>query len=111
MNYPGVAALNAKHMEVVGRPADPQVEPAYAVVQILADAIERAGSLDRDAIRDAVAATDLQTVVGEVKFNSDGTSNVSSPILQYQNGSAELVWPLEFKTADFLYPAPDYANR
>ena len=36
--------------------------PAYAAVQILADAISRAGSLDRDKIRDAIAATDMATV-------------------------------------------------
>lgn len=91
MDYPGVEALNAKHVKVVGRPADPQVGPSYAIMQILADAIERAGTLERDAIRDALAETDLMTVVGPVQFNEDETSTVSSPILQYQNGVAELV--------------------
>lgn len=111
MSFTGVDNLNAKHVEAMGRPADPMVGPAYANVQILVDAIERAGSLDRAAIRDALADTNLETVVGNVQFNADGTSNVSSPILQYQGGVPQVVWPAEFATADFVYPAPAYEDR
>ncbi len=111
MAYDGVPELNAKHMEMMDRPSDPIVGPAYAAVQILADAIERAGSLDRDAIRDAIAATDLDTVIGPVTFRDDGTGVVNAPILQYQNGAIELVYPPEFKTADLVYPAPAFSER
>jgi len=98
-------------MEELGRPADPQVGPAYALIQIIADSIERAGTLDRAAIRDAIAATDLQTVIGPVTFNEDGTGNVITFILQVQNGRPELVWPAEFATSEFLYPAPPFSDR
>ena len=64
--FEGVAAINAKHQADFERPADILVGPAYACVQILADAIERAGTLDRDAVRDAIADTDLMTVMGPV---------------------------------------------
>lgn len=111
VNYPGVAELNARHQELMERPADPMVGPSYAAVQILADAIERAGTLDRAAIRDAMAATDIDTVAGHITFNEDGTGVISSPILQYQNGRPELVWPTEFATADFVYPAPAFDER
>jgi branched-chain amino acid transport system substrate-binding protein len=111
MSFTGVDALNQKHIDLVGRPADPMVGPSYACLQILADAIERAGSLDRAAIRDAIAATDTNTVIGPVTFRADGTGAVSSPILQYISGRQELVWPPDFATADFVYPAPAYNER
>lgn len=111
MAYEGVDALNETHMEEMERPADPIVGPAFATVQIVADAIERAGTLDRDAIRDAIAETELETVIGNVTFNEDGTGNVVTAILQYQNGRPELVWPAEFATADFVYPAPALDDR
>jgi branched-chain amino acid transport system substrate-binding protein len=104
--FPGVAELNAKHQAEFGRPSDILVGPAYACVQILADAIERAGTLDRDVIRDAIADTDMMTVMGNVSFNADGTGNVLNPLVQWQNGKMELVWPLDQKTADFIYPIP-----
>jgi branched-chain amino acid transport system substrate-binding protein len=111
LDYEGVDAINERHMEEVGIPALPQVGNAYAVIQILADAIERAGTLDRDAIRDAIAATDLDTVAGHVIFYEDGTSNLSSPILQIVDGAQVLVWPAEFATADLVYPAPPVEER
>jgi branched-chain amino acid transport system substrate-binding protein len=111
MKYPGVDQLNAAYQAKMGRPADPLVGPAYASVQLLADAIERVGSLDHDAIRKAFATTDLQTVVGPVTFNADGTGNVPVALLQYQQGKAQLVWPKEFATANLVYPALPYNQR
>lgn len=111
MQYPGVAELNAKHEALMNRPADPIVGPAYAAVQILADSIERAGSLDRDAIRDAIAATNMTTMIGPVTFREDGTGVVVTPFLQYQKGAIQLVWPKEFATADLVIPAPPFDQR
>jgi branched-chain amino acid transport system substrate-binding protein len=110
-NFPGVAELNAKYEAEFGRPADLLTGPAYACVQILADAIERAGTLDRDAIRDALAATDMMTVVGPVTFNEDGTGNVLDPLSQWQNGQLELVWPADQATAPLAYPAVPFEER
>ena len=111
MLFPGVEELNAKQVGREGRPSDPMVGPSYAAIQILADAIERAGSLDREAIRDAISASDVQTVVGEVAFRDDGTGVVVAPYLQYQGGTIELIWPREFSTADLVFPAPPYDER
>jgi branched-chain amino acid transport system substrate-binding protein len=88
MAYPGGADLNAKHIEMMERPADPIVGPSCAAIQILAGAIESAGSLDRQAIRDAIAATDMDTMIGPVTFRDDGTGVVVAPFLQYQEGTA-----------------------
>jgi branched-chain amino acid transport system substrate-binding protein len=109
--YPGVAELNAKHQADLGRPADVLVGPAYACVQVLADAIERAGTLDRDAIRDAIADTDMMTVIGQVSFNADGTGNVLNPLVMWIAGKQELVWPVDMATAKFPYPAPAFDQR
>jgi branched-chain amino acid transport system substrate-binding protein len=111
MDFPGVAELNEKHVELMERPADPIVGPSYATIQILAAAIESAGTLDRDAVREAIAATDLDTVIGPVTFREDGTGEVITAVLQYQNGRVELVWPAEFATADPVYPAPAFSER
>jgi ABC-type branched-subunit amino acid transport system substrate-binding protein len=110
-NFPGVAELNAKYQAQFGRPADLLTGPAYACVQIAAAAIEKAGTLDRDKIRDAIAATNMTTVVGPVTFNADGTGNVLNPMVQWQNGKQELVWPPEHSTAEFLYPATPFEQR
>ena len=96
---------------MLNRPADPLVGPSYACLQILADALTRAKTLDRDKLRDAVAATKMTTVVGPVRFRSDGTGEVKVFFQQWLKGKQELVWPKEFATAPFGYPAPPFDQR
>lgn len=119
--YVGVAALNAKHQTRFGRPADVITGPAYACVQIVANAIERAaqadpvaqgsGRVDPIKVRDAMATTNMQTVVGPVRFRADGTGVVQVVFVQWQGGRQELVWPQGGKAARFLYPAPPWRSR
>jgi branched-chain amino acid transport system substrate-binding protein len=109
--YPKVAEINDAHQKRLNRPADPLVGPAYACVQILAEAITRAGSLDREKIRDAIAATNMTTVVGPVRFRPDGTGEVKVFFQQWLKGKQELVWPKDFATAQFAYPAPPFSQR
>jgi branched-chain amino acid transport system substrate-binding protein len=111
MKGAGVKELNEAHEKKLGRPADPIAGPAYACVQILAAAVTRAGSLDRDKVRDAIAATNMTTVIGPVKFRPDGTGIVQQALLQWINGKQELVWPRESATAPLAYPAPPFARR
>ena len=108
---PGGKELNEAHVKKIGRPADPIAGPAYACVQILAAAVTRAGSLDREKVRDAIAATSTTTVIGPVKFRPDGTGTVQSVFVQWLNGKQELVWPRESATAPLGYPAPPFAKR
>jgi branched-chain amino acid transport system substrate-binding protein len=109
--YPKVAELNEAHQKLVNRPADPLVGPSYACLQILADAVARAKSLDRDRIRAAVAATKMTTVIGPVRFRANGTGEVKVFFQQWLKGKQELVWPKEFATAPFGYPAPSFDQR
>jgi len=107
----GVAELNAKHQQRFGRPADVITGPSYACVQIVANAIERAGRLDPVAIRDALAATNMQTVAGPVRFRADGTGVVPFVVVQWQNGTQQLVWPKEMGAVPFVYPARPWRER
>ena len=109
--FEGVDKLNARYEELYGRPADLLTGPAYACVQILAQAIEKAGTLDRDVISDTIASGEFSTVIGKVTFNADGTGNVLDPLIQWQNGKMELVWPAEHATAPLIYPAPAFEDR
>jgi branched-chain amino acid transport system substrate-binding protein len=111
LNFPGVAEMAARYEARYGAPAAATTGPAYAAVQILADAVTRAGGLDRDAIRDAIAAADLDTVIGHVTFNPDGTGNVLTIYNQWQEGVQVLVWPPDQSMGAILYPAPAWESR
>jgi branched-chain amino acid transport system substrate-binding protein len=46
----------------------------HAAYEILADALKRAASLDKELIRKAVAATNLDTIVGHIQYNRQNFS-------------------------------------
>jgi branched-chain amino acid transport system substrate-binding protein len=65
---------------------------AYDAVLLLADAIQRAGSTDRSAIRQALAATrDFKGVTGTISFQGKGDPNKSAVIMKIVPDSAILV--------------------
>ncbi|MBC8078464.1 MAG: ABC transporter substrate-binding protein, partial [Chloroflexales bacterium] len=112
VTYPGSQEMAKRYQAKFNAPALATVASAYAAVQVLADAITRAKSTDRQAIRDALATTDLMTVVGPVKFNSDGTaSGLPAVAVQYQDGKIATVWPKEQSSAPVIYPAKPFAER
>jgi len=92
----------------------------YSCLQILADAIERAGSLDREKIREALTKADTGTIMGPISFNPDGTPKMydqkGNPhaiggMSQWIGGTQHLVWPRELATAPFAYPAKPFKER
>lgn len=111
VKFPGAAEMNAAHQAKYGSPALATTGPAYAVVQIVADALSRAKSDNRDKIRDAIAATNMTTVEGPVKFNTDGTANMVVIFDQWQAGKQELVWPTDQQTKPLAFPAPAFSAR
>jgi branched-chain amino acid transport system substrate-binding protein len=89
------------------------VGSAYAAVQVLADAIERAGTLNSGKIRDALAATkNLETIEGTLQgFDGSGIGIMPSSVMQWQNMISQVVWPDEFASSKFIYPLPTWSNR
>jgi branched-chain amino acid transport system substrate-binding protein len=82
---------------------------AYAAVQILANGIERAGTLNKEAVIKAIADTNLVTVVGRVRFvkNGGGRSIVPLSLMQWQKGvREEVVSPPDQITASVLILKP-----
>ena len=70
----------------------------WAGLEILTAAVAKHG-LDRKAIRDYVANTTHETIIGKVKFT--GSENTATPgtVSQWQNGEFEVVWPKAVATA------------
>ena len=95
-----------------------QDDPDYHVAEstaaglALQKGIENAGSLEPDRVRDALAALDLITFYGRIKFDGRGL-NVFKPMLveQIQQGQRQTVWPPELATGAAVYPTPSWTVR
>lgn len=75
-------------------------------------AIERAGSLEPEKVRDALAKLDVTTFYGILKFDNRGL-NVYKPMVvnQIQSGKLVTVWPALTADAKPKYPTPAWGQR
>jgi branched-chain amino acid transport system substrate-binding protein len=75
-------------------------------------AIQKAGSLDPQKVRDALQSLDVVTFYGILKFDSRGI-NMYKPMAvnQIQNGQLMTVWPLGVQNAKPMYPTPAWSAR
>ncbi|MDH3741034.1 MAG: amino acid ABC transporter substrate-binding protein [Hyphomicrobiales bacterium] len=82
-----------------------QTAQASAAVYVFKDAFERAGSLDKEKVRDALSATDLKTFYGNIKFSEAG-NNIAKPMVlrQIQDGKYNVVAPSDFASHKLNYP-------
>jgi branched-chain amino acid transport system substrate-binding protein len=102
----------ALYEETYDHAAPYQAAESSAAVQVFADAFERAGSLEPDAVRDALSETDIMTFYGPIRFDETG-KNVSKPtvLFQVQDGKYVVVYPRDFAEAEFRWPTPAWSER
>ncbi|OYQ67281.1 ABC transporter substrate-binding protein [Aerococcus sp. 1KP-2016] len=78
-----------------GKEADLFSAGGYDAAMIAADAIERAGSTDPEAIRDALeTTTDFAGVTGNISFDEDHNPVMDSFVVGYQDGEISSVEPV-----------------
>jgi branched-chain amino acid transport system substrate-binding protein len=82
-----------------------QTAQASAAVFVYKDAFERAKSMDKEKVREALAATDLATFYGRVKFAPEGNNTAKPMVLrQIQDGNYVVVAPTKYATGKLEYP-------
>jgi branched-chain amino acid transport system substrate-binding protein len=80
-----------KYKAEYGKEPDQFAAQAYDALYILAAAIEKAGSDDRDAIRDALAETKgFEGILGEMSFDEEGDIVMEPTVLTIKDGSFQL---------------------
>ena len=90
-----------------GHEAPYQAAESSAAVQVFADAFSRAGSTDPQKVRDALAATNIDTFYGPIHFDSTGKNPAKDMImLQVIKGKYVVVAPTKWAKDQVVYPRP-----
>lgn len=119
--------LNEEYKSKYGTNFSEYSANAWMSAMVLFDAIDRAGSLDATAIKDALSATDLKVdnkalllhPYEGIKFNEDVRGMMDQNkyarqiIVQVQNGKYRMVWPFETapKDVQLSWPVPNWDAR
>jgi len=109
------ASLAERWTKETKQPLNPGIAPGYRSVQVLANAIERAGTLDGEKVNTALAQTDLLTICHRVKFDENHFSRGPLMFGQWFKTNKPEKWELKvvFSKHDFvqatdkpLFPMP-----
>jgi branched-chain amino acid transport system substrate-binding protein len=128
LKFPGIEGFLTKYQ---AKAAEAHVDPlgfylppfAYAEMQILGQAIEGTKGLDQKMLADYIRGNTLKTILGDVKFASNGEW-AQSRVLQVQfqgikgndldqfkkAGTQVVVWPRAVKSGELKYPL-QYARQ
>ena len=122
VNRPFSVETNEKFKEKYGYGMNAEAVKAYSAMYIIADALERAGTTDADAICEALAATNLtegpqQMYSSEVVFDETGQMiNAPLVISQFRKVDGVMsrvsVWPAEEARVGWepVFPYPGVGN-
>jgi branched-chain amino acid transport system substrate-binding protein len=101
-----VAPPTPDFQKALGAKAEYHSAEAAAACLAIDQAVEKAGSTDPKKVRDALAALDIESFFGPIKFNDRG-QNVSKPMsaIQIQNGEVVTVYPKDQQQAPLQWPA------
>ncbi|MGA3085462.1 MAG: ABC transporter substrate-binding protein [Thermodesulfobacteriota bacterium] len=112
---PGSKAYYNNYKKIYGKETEYHGVEAYSAMYVIADVLKRAKSFSPEDIRQALAATDMKTAFGRVKFISyDKKINQNKlPVylVQWIKGKLECVWPKEFATANYIFPHKTWKKR
>jgi branched-chain amino acid transport system substrate-binding protein len=76
-SLPGIKWYIQHHKEIIGREPDRWASPiTYASLQVLQQAIERVGKIDREAVIKEINTGSFETIIGQVKLENGQNRNI-----------------------------------
>jgi branched-chain amino acid transport system substrate-binding protein len=108
---PGAAEFAKRYEAKYGKKPSYHAACAYAAMTIVGETAAKAGG-KREAIREALDGGSWNGIMGEVKFqDQDGFTNQNMlvmPVIQYQAGKSETVYPPKYAKKKAVYPFPGW---
>jgi len=119
LNRREVQEFDAKVMRRYGRHGNPFIATGYGLVYLIKDVLERAGTIERDKVRDAIASTNITrgralVLPGKfVRFDKNHENiGAREHICQVLNGKWHNVWPIDMPHKhEAVWPMPKYEAR
>ena len=102
-NTPGNEEFVATYAERFGGLPPEDAADAFAAGQVLQAAVEAVGNIeDQEAMADWLRENSVQTILGTLKWNDDGSPIGEFLIGQWQNGKVEFVLPKDVATTNTI---------
>ncbi len=112
LKLPGAREFSEKYKAKYGHEPGYHAGGGYGAGYVLEEAVKKAGSTDRNKVREALFALDTVNAFGRFKVDKTG-KQIGKPAyaVQWLNGERHIVFPVEAATAKATYPFKDWAKR
>lgn len=75
---------------------------------VMVQAIEKAGAVDREKVREALYKGTFKAPAGDIVFDERGFPNNGAFTVQMVGGKVSVVWPPEVATGKVVWPSPSW---
>jgi ABC-type branched-subunit amino acid transport system substrate-binding protein len=113
--YPGIKGDHSEFVQrVLDRAKVDMFETIWTMGRIgaylvMTQAIERAGSVDREKVREALFKGTFKAPPGDIVFDERGFPTTNGAFtVQIQNGKPVVVWPESVATGKLIWPSPSW---
>ncbi len=112
--YPGVKGDYSDLVETVMKRADVSMfDYIWTLGRLtsyltMIQAIEKAGVVDREKVKEALFKATVKSPAGDVTFDERGFPNTGAFTVQMNSGKVNVVWPPEVATGKLVWPSPTW---
>ncbi len=111
LKFPGMRRLIASYEKRHGVKPSDHVAMAYGAIQVVAKAIQKAGSHDRHKVWKTLRASEFQTVMGKWKVDENNLNERDGLTFQILEGKRRVVWPKKIAEVPYKLPMPKWSER
>ena len=112
LSFPGIKEFSEKYKAKYGHEPGYHAGGGYGAGQVIEAAVKKAGSFERNKLRQALFELDTVTAFGRYKVDATG-KQVGKPgyTVQWLSGERHMVLPESAATRKVVYPFKDWAKR
>ena len=111
LKHPGMKEFIASYEKRYGEKPNYHAGGAYGALQVTEAAIKKAGSFDKEKLREALASIDVRTIFGRYKVNAKGMNDHEGVTFQILKGQRRVVWPEKWAETKAELPMPEWSKR
>jgi branched-chain amino acid transport system substrate-binding protein len=102
---PGAKEFAQRFEKAFNRPPSTDAAHAYIATAVVQQAIEKAGTLNRDRLTEVMHREEFKTIAGPYKYDEAGRNVLEKQFfVQVQGGKRLIVWPKEIAEAGVRFP-------
>ena len=112
--YPGIKGAYSDLVETVMQRSDVNMFDyiwtlgRLSSYLVMMQAIEKAGAIDREKVKDALYKGTFKSPAGDIVFDERGFPDTGAFTVQMQNGKVNVVWPPHVATSKPIWPSPSW---